>query len=230
VLTFRVVNPARLLATALGLATLLVLLLVVLRDPLPGEVRLLRAVHADEGSAPAGAWQAVSDATDLLPLAIVALVGTAVLLATRRVRSAGLLVAAVAVPWTVNPVLKELLARDRPGLWPLGDVSAHSLPAGHAANSAALVAVVVTILAAGSSRRARRLALLVGAVLLVVVAAAQLALGRHYPSDVLVGWTWAAAWVALVVSLPLGAPARPDPDTPPPSGASAQRTRTRRQS
>lgn len=205
-LTLRVVDPPRVLATALTLGGLLVVASVAVRDPLPGETTFLEAVHADEGGPAARVWQAVSDASDALPLALVAVVGLAVLLGLRRLRSAGLLLAAVAVPWTVNPVLKDLLARDRPDLWPLGDVSAYSLPAGHAVNSAALVAGVVAVLLPRAGARGRTASLALAGLVLLVVGAAQLALGRHFPSDVLVGWLWAVAWVAFVVSLPLAAP------------------------
>lgn len=213
-LTFRVVNPPRVLATALVLGAAFVAVAVQVRDPLPGETALLRGVHAERGGAAARAWQAVSDATDLLPLLVVAVVGIVVLVLSRRLRSAGLLLAAVAVPWTVNPVLKELFGRDRPELWPLGDVSPYAFPAGHAANSAALAAVVVAVLLPGSGLRAGRatLPVAVAAALLLLIGAAQLAQGRHYPSDLLAGWLWSVAWVAFVVSLPgLGpAPTRPD--------------------
>lgn len=219
--TVRVVNPARVVATGLALSALLVGAAVALRDPLPGEAAVLRALHAEDGGAAAAAWTAVSDATDLLPLVLVAAVGMVVLVALRRPRSAALVLAAVSVPWTLNPVLKAAIGRERPDLWPLGDVSEHAFPAGHAANSTALVAaVVLVLLRSGVGRRTTLGVVGVAAALLVLVGVAQLALGRHYPSDVLAGWLWAGAWVALVVSLPLAsrrrrpAPARAADEAP----------------
>jgi undecaprenyl-diphosphatase len=203
VVTVRVVNPARVVATGLALSALLVGAAVALRDPLPGEPTVLRALHAEDGGAAAVAWTAVSDATDLLPLVLVAAVGMIMLLALRRPRSAALVLAAVSVPWTLNPVLKAAIGRERPDLWPLGDVSVHAFPAGHAANSTALVAaVVLVLLGTGVGRRTKLGVVGVAAAVLLLVALAQLALGRHYPSDVLAGWLWAGAWVAFVVSLP----------------------------
>lgn len=208
----RVVNPPRVLAAGLALGAALVSVAVAVRDPLPGERAVLRAVHADEGGTAARVWGAVSDATDLLPLALVALVGIAVLVALRRPRAAALVLASVSVPWTVNPLLKDLAGRDRPALWPLGDVSEHAFPAGHAANSVALVAAVVAVLAPvtlAAGRRATVAVVLAAALVVVLVGAAQLALGRHWPTDVLAGWLWAGAWVAFVVSLPHAASRRP---------------------
>ncbi|MGH8894366.1 MAG: phosphatase PAP2 family protein, partial [Actinomycetes bacterium] len=200
-LTLRVVNAPRVLAAALALCALLVIVAVLARDPLPGESAVLRWVHAEAGSTPARLWQTVSDATDLLPLLVVAAVGVAVLLVVRRPRSAALVVSAVAVPWTLNPLLKEVFGRDRPDLWPLGDVSQHSFPAGHAANTAALLAAVVAVLLPRTTGRGRLAPVVLASAVLLLAGAAQLALGRHYPSDVLAGWLWAGAWVAFVVSL-----------------------------
>lgn len=219
----RVVNPSRVLATGLALGAVLVSVAVALRDPLPGERAVLRALHADAGSTAARVWGAVSDATDLLPLLLVAVVGTAVLLVLRRPRSAALVLASVAIPWTVNPVLKDLVGRDRPDLWPLGDVSEHAFPAGHAVNSVALVAAVVAVLAPVATTAGRRVTsavLVVAALVVVSVGVAQLALGRHYPTDVLAGWLWAGAWVAFVVSLPLASRQRQRAPAPAPGEAS----------
>lgn len=194
---------AALLALGFGLVTVAVLV----RDPLPGEVRLLRTVHVeDEG------WrrllEAVSDATDLGPLVLVAAVGLGVLVAARRRSDAVLLVAVCAVVWAINPVIKDLVARPRPDLWSLpADVSEHAFPSGHAANTAALVGAALAVLAVGLSGRARVVALGVGAMVLLVVAGAQLALGRHWPSDVLAGWLWAGACLAVVLSVRARRPA-----------------------
>jgi undecaprenyl-diphosphatase len=96
------------------------------------------------------------------------------------------------VVWAVNPVLKELVGRSRPDLWPLPDtVSEYSFPSGHAANTAALAGALLLIL---HSRRAWVVGLLVAAVGLVGLS--QLVLGRHYPSDLLAGWLWAAGWIS----------------------------------
>jgi undecaprenyl-diphosphatase len=143
----------------------------------------------------------ISDLTELGPLAAVALVVLLVLLALRRWPDVAYFVAGIGVVWVVNPLLKELVGRSRPDLWPLpADVSEHSFPSGHAANTAALVGALVLIVRRGL------LAVLLGAALLLVVGWSQLALGRHYPSDVLAGWVWALAWVGLLRNVTKGGP------------------------
>jgi membrane-associated phospholipid phosphatase len=144
--------------------------------------------------------QVVSDLTELAPLAAVAVVVLLVLLALRRWRDALFFTAGVGVVWAVNPLLKELVGRSRPDLWPLpADVSEYSFPSGHAANTAALVGALVLILR-------RRPAFLLGAIVVLGAGWAQLALGRHYPTDVLAGWLWALAWIALVRNVTKGGP------------------------
>jgi membrane-associated phospholipid phosphatase len=143
----------------------------------------------------------VSDLTELGPLAAVALVVLVVLLALRRWADAAFFVAGIGVVWAVNPLLKELVGRSRPDLWPLpADVSEYSFPSGHAANTAALVGALVLIL------HGRLRAVLLGAAVLLVVGWSQLALGRHYPSDVMAGWLWALAWVGLLRNVTKGGP------------------------
>jgi membrane-associated phospholipid phosphatase len=132
----------------------------------------------------------ISDLTELEALATVAVVVLVVLLALRRSTDAVFFAAAVGVVWVVNPLLKQLVGRSRPDLWPLPpDVSEYSFPSGHAANTAALVGALVVIL------HRRPAAVLLGAAVLLAVGWSQLALGRHYPTDVLAGWIWALTWV-----------------------------------
>jgi membrane-associated phospholipid phosphatase len=41
---------------------------------------------------------------------------------------------------------------------------------------------------------------------LLLVGWSQLALGRHYPSDILAGWAWALAWVCVLRNVTKGGP------------------------
>lgn len=168
---------------------------VVAEGPVPGERRILVWIH-DAGGSVDRAAIATTRLTDLVPLGILAVGVLVVLLATHRRADAAFFVAGVALVWAANPALKELVGRSRPDLWPLPDsVSEYSFPSGHAANTAALVGGLVMIL---QSRRRRVAGTVVGAAALVVVGLSQVALGRHYPSDILVGWLWAGAWIGFL--------------------------------
>ena len=164
---------------------------------LTGERDILIWLHDEDATAA----QLISDLTELGPLGAVALVVLAALLLLRRWADAAFFVAGAGVVWAVNPLLKELVGRSRPDVWPLPpDVSEYSFPSGHAANTAALVGALVLLLH-------RRLpAVLLGAAVLLVVGWSQLALGRHYPTDVLAGWLWALAWVGVLRNVTKGGP------------------------
>jgi len=144
----------------------------------------------------------LADLTDPLPLAAVAVVIGLVLVWLRRWRDLAYGVVIVGVVWAVNPLLKELVARSRPELWPPPmELSQYTFPSGHAANTAALAAAVILI---AWTTRLRTVAVVAGVALVLVVGLGQLILGVHYPSDILAGWLWAFAWAAFVWSFRVG--------------------------
>ena len=167
---------------------------VMARDPLPAEEAVLTAVHADDPGWQRW-WQAVSDASNTEVLAAVVAVVCVGLMLRHRTVDAVPVAVAFGAAWVLVVVLKAVVARPRPAMWPQpADVSAHGYPSGHAAASAALVGALLLVLrrVAGSAARAAA-AVTVGAGVVVLVGAAQVVLGRHYPSDVLAGWLLAAA-------------------------------------
>jgi membrane-associated phospholipid phosphatase len=119
-----------------------------------------------------------------------------VALARRRARLAlAIVVVAVAAP-LCSETLKPLLAQPRWTEW-LGDgqISAASWPSGHA--TASMTIALCTVLAAPA--RLRPLAALAGGAYAVGVCYSILALGWHFPSDVVGGLFMAGFWVSLAV-------------------------------
>jgi membrane-associated phospholipid phosphatase len=170
----------------------------------PGERRVLIRMHDASGTTLDRVAQATNDITNLTPLVVVAAGVLVALLVMRRWREAAYFLAAVAVVWSVNPVLKDIVRRSRPDLWPLPEsVSQYGFPSGHAANTAALIGGLVMIL---RTRRARVIGAAVGAVVLVIVGLSQLILGLHYPSDLVAGWLWAFAWISVLWNKTKGGP------------------------
>jgi membrane-associated phospholipid phosphatase len=181
------------LTLAAGLAAALTIW-VLSAGTLPGERATLIWIH-DHSSSFSQSLRVISRATDLLPLGIIAACVLVVLILKHRRADAVLFTAGVAVVWAINPVLKELVGRSRPDLWPLADpASEYSFPSGHAADTAALALALLMLLSVNH----RRMAAFLVVVALVVVAWSQLALGRHYPSDILAGWLFAAVWIAVL--------------------------------
>ena len=166
--------------------------------PLPGERRVLVELHDLDGTSHEDALVRLADLTDPLPLAVVVVAIGLVLAGLRRWRDLAYGAVIVGVVWAVNPALKALVARSRPDLWPAPmELSEHTFPSGHAANTAALAAAVILI---AWTTRLRTLAVVGGVALVLVVGFGQLILGVHYPSDILAGWLWAFACAAFVWS------------------------------
>lgn len=144
-------------------------------------------------------------------LALVLAVGGALLVA-RRPFLAFSLAAAVGGSALLNTVVKAGVQRDRPDypgrvIDPLGS----SFPSGHSQSvvvtwvSVLLVVGWATVLAGQAAR--------VASVLFVVLAVAavgwsRVALGVHWPSDVLGGWSLGSAWVLAATAVLLGVPSR----------------------
>lgn len=168
---------------------------LILAGDVAGDQQMLRAVHRVVGSRLDGPMAVVSGVTDLWSLALIAGVVVAALLLLRDWATAGWFLLAVGTVWVVNPLLKQVFARGRPDLWSGGtDDPGYAFPAGHAANTTALLAAALLLLWHTAWRRP---ALVVAVPVLLLTCFAQLALGRHYPSDLLAGCLWALAWVLL---------------------------------
>jgi len=174
-------------------------------DPLPGEHRLLQRLAVAEGGPWQDLWGAVARLTDLVPLVVVTAAGVLVLLLGRRWWDAADLLLLSAAVWVVNPVLKSAVARPRPDVVDLpSGLSGWSFPAGHAANT--MVLVLALLLVSNVDGRRLRWAAVVGAAFVLLTAYAQLALERHYPSDLLAGWLLSLALVAGTAAVRQGGP------------------------
>lgn len=152
----------------------------------------LRGLHAAVSPALDPSMRQVSRFGGGLGVAVVGAVVLAGLLVSRRTWTAVVFAVSVAGAST-SPLIKILVRRPRPRLWPAADqLSDWSFPSGHAASSAALVAGLVAL---AWSTRWRWPTAVIGTVLVTVVGLSRLVLGVHYPSDVVGGWSLAVGWV-----------------------------------
>jgi undecaprenyl-diphosphatase len=113
------------------------------------------------------------------------------LLLCRQWLAAGLLVVAAVSGSLANRELKALLDRPRPpASLQLRPVHSTSFPSGHAMSSAVIYLTLAGILSGLVTGRARCLFLWLAAVLLTgLVGFSRVALGAHYPTDVVGGWS-----------------------------------------
>lgn len=124
------------------------------------------------------------------------IIAAVVLLILRHhARDAALFVIVVAITIVTNTALKEAFARARPTLVPwLDDPANLSYPSGHSANS-----MVVFLLAA--LLIADRRLVWAAIVLVVAIGLSRIALGVHWPTDVIGGWMYGAGCALIGASL-----------------------------
>lgn len=128
--------------------------------------------------------------------AVLGLALAAIALVRRRPRVAGTIVALLFLTGWTTRTLKPLLASPRDEWLGTGQIAAASWPSGHA--TAAMTLALCAILAVPA--RARPTAAAVGAAFAISVSYAILALGWHFPSDVLGGFLVATTWTLLAVA------------------------------
>ena len=133
---------------------------------------------------------------DPKPFTIFGLALMAIALVRRRPRSAVAVGAILAGANVTTQMLKPALAHVRP----VGDAGAHiaaaSWPSGHATASLSLALCAVLVAPA----RLRPAVATAGAAFSVAVTFSLLALGWHFPSDVIGGYLVVATWTALAVA------------------------------
>lgn len=128
-------------------------------------------------------------------VALSACVWAAVLLKRRRLSQAYFVIISVGGAAIITMWLKLVFERSRPELWSWGvNETSFSFPSAHALASSAL-ALTVFILARQTRWRWR--VITAGILYVLLVSLSRLALGVHYPSDIIGGWLVGIAWVCL---------------------------------
>jgi undecaprenyl-diphosphatase len=97
-------------------------------------------------------------------------------------------------------VLKQVFRRARPDLFdPLTRAIGFSFPSGHSTLSAVFYGAVAGLAAASCrSKRCSARALFLGFFATALIGLSRIALGVHWPTDVLGGWSLGFGWLALV--------------------------------
>ncbi len=145
---------------------------------------------------------AVSTVGGTAGMAVLALVGAALLWRIRRRADAGIVLGAAAGAGALVEGFKHLYGRARPPVVDQLTVeTSFSLPSGHALGST----VVLGVLAAVTVLLVRRLAVQACAIALAVagivtIGVSRLYLGVHWVTDVGTGWLLGASWLALCVT------------------------------
>lgn len=132
------------------------------------------------------------------PWLLCLLVGGAagVLMAMRQWRLAFFIVASTSAGSLFNSLLKQGFERARPDVVPHEVIVLNaSFPSGHAFGAAMVYLTLAALLTIRMEQRAPRAVLLVMAIgVALAVGVSRVALGVHWPSDVLAGWAAGSAW------------------------------------
>lgn len=169
---------------------------------------LLARVPGDPGKLLGPAWlpEMLRDLTSLGSTVVLGLVFLSVLgyLAVAGKRAAAVLVlVAVAGGQLLATLLKFAFSRPRPSLIPdAPEVFTASFPSAHAMLSAVTYLTLAALLARIETRAAaRQYVMAVGVCLTIVVGCSRVALGVHWPTDVLAGWIVGSAWAVLCTGI-----------------------------
>jgi len=133
--------------------------------------------------------------------ATILLVGLTVgyLLVSRRYVVALFISVSVGGGFLLSLVLKHFFIRSRPQIVPhlMPEVSS-SFPSGHSMSSAVVYVTLGALLARTAARWPQRIYLIAAALLLSgLIGVSRVAMGVHYPTDVLAGWLAGTGWALL---------------------------------
>ena len=131
-------------------------------------------------------------------VAVTLVAGLALLLWGRR-RQSFLLLAIVLIGRVLVELQKIGIGRLRPEERAhLAPVKSLSFPSGHSANSMILLLAFALLVVPASYRR---MAVPIGVLFSMMIGISRTMLGVHWPSDVIGGWSFGAAWVLAMVGL-----------------------------
>ncbi len=182
-------------------AVVILLLPALAGDPAPGDALIGRSVQ----HLPLG-WILADVAVFLAYPSVQFVVWCAGAFAALRARNWTLLAAAmlILVALAVNPVLKEIIARPRPGADDLiirRPAAGYGFPSGHTSAATLLYGYAALSLSSMTPQRIARLCLVLASAAISLIAFERVYDGAHWPSDVAGGFTSGVLLVAGCITL-----------------------------
>ena len=185
----------RVLGVLLGLAVVTALAGIGIRAWAPGfDTQAMHAIANGRNATLTSIAWVVSEAGSFVLLAPLSI---AFLLLRRWRRPADdIALLVIAAGSALLPItVKLIVARPRPTIEHLSQLSSLSFPSEHTTQAAAVYLTIAIMLSAGLTRGWREAAIVLGVLIALAVAWSRVYLGVHYPTDVaaglLLGWSWA---------------------------------------
>lgn len=147
-------------------------------------------------------WVAVSLVGSPVAMTALCLLTVAVLLTQRRRIMAVGAIVAQGGGGIINEVLKQTIQRPRPpGAQTYLYGNSWSFPSGHAMGSLIGFGFLcyVVVVCWSNTRNTRHWAIAVASTMILAIGISRLAIGVHYISDVLGGWSIGAVWLAVCI-------------------------------
>ena len=147
---------------------------------------------------------AISDAGSPTMMAIIGIVGGIVLIARGRPTMLATWIAVFGGGWILERMLKIMVHRTRPAFTPTGASEfTTSFPSGHAMMCVLGIGMLVYVLMVPRpfAKPWRELLIGLAASIVLVVGISRVYLGAHYPSDVLGGYAFGVAWLAICIGV-----------------------------
>ncbi len=194
----RVIASALLLGLACAVGFVLLAIAVNGQGPIAFDERVATAIQGL--SIPVPIWQLITDMGGPVLVGVDVLV--VLLLVVRREFTLAVLFGGtlILVALGVDHV-KDYVARPRPPD-PLVDAYGYSFPSGHTFTSTVSYGLLVIIAWRGElPRRSKRLVATAAVVLVALIGCSRIALGVHYPTDVVAGWLGGSAVLCVVLAL-----------------------------
>ncbi|MET7421597.1 phosphatase PAP2 family protein [Dactylosporangium sp. NPDC005555] len=131
-------------------------------------------------------------------MAWLVLIGTTLVVVRKQYKLAGFLVATTVGGLILDPTLKLAVGRLRPVVeQPVAHGGGNSFPSGHSLNSLICYTALLLVFLPALRPRWRRVAVIGVAAIVALVGFSRLALGVHFLSDVIGGWSLGIAWLGL---------------------------------
>jgi undecaprenyl-diphosphatase len=147
-----------------------------------------------DSSALISLFQWVTWLSDSAQRTMMVLIAAAWLVWKARRRAALIIMVVPILAGVTNSLLKEAFARARPDIVPhLDSIGNLAYPSGHASNAMAFFLLAALMLATKRPMLWRSIAV----ALALLIGTSRIMLGVHWPSDVLGGWFWGAAFALM---------------------------------